>query len=89
LQEYLDNKEWEERTKLDWYLAQIATVIERFQEGFKEHPDEISVKDNLLSFKVEEKANKEEEEDEEEKPEIDFDKAFWMGRLGLSIEVTE
>jgi hypothetical protein len=89
LQEYLDNREWEERTKLDWYLAQIATVIERFQEGFKEHPDEISVKDNLLSFKVGEEPKKEEEEEEEEQPEVDFDKAFWLGRLGISLEVPE
>lgn len=87
LEAYLD-KEWDDNSKQDYYLAQIATVIERFQEGFQDNPRTIRIEDKLIGFGMKKVLNPKEEEEVEDKPveSVDFDKQFWLARLGLNIE---
>lgn len=80
----MDDVEWNENTKLDYYLAQIAAVIERFQAAFTEKAQEIKVSDKLIHFEVEKReASSEEEELEDSLSLVDHDKSFWLGFLGI------
>ncbi len=47
---YLEQLEWHDRTKNDYYLAQIAAEIRQFREGFATRPKSISIEDCMLPF---------------------------------------
>lgn len=46
----LDRMEWEENTKLEYYLAQIAVEIHNFQQGFVKNGKGITIEDRLIRF---------------------------------------
>lgn len=47
---FLEKVEWLDKTKTDYYLAQIAAEIRQFREGFSNSPKSISIQDCLIPF---------------------------------------
>ncbi len=56
---YLEQVEWEDRSKLEYYLAQVAAVVCR---GYAKNPKTIKVEQFLLDFKAPSNAPKTVEE---------------------------
>lgn len=89
-------KRFDRHDKIDWYLAQIAVVIERL---FMDHPEELEIAHRLIKFGVKDMPQKDEDEEDEEEvsvtealfgprnPDFDPEKAFWFARLGINPEV--
>jgi hypothetical protein len=49
---FLQRKRWEETTKTDYYLAQIAAEIRVFREGFNKNPKPVRLEDLVLRPKT-------------------------------------
>lgn len=72
----LIEREWDEPTRLEYYLAQIATEIHR---SHVKNPKRIKIEDKILDFKRKVKAAPEELDPEER---MARSKAHWYAFLG-------
>ena len=77
--EYL-NQEWNVPTKLDLYLAQIATEIRR---TILKDPRKPKVKDFILKFTDSNKKEQTSVSKVDAKTKMERSKAFWLGALGI------
>ncbi len=53
---FLEQEEWHQKTRTDYYLAQIACEIRRFAEGFSERPNPVTPEDFIIRFTTDEAA---------------------------------
>lgn len=83
---YLD-EQWNEPSKLDWYLAQIAADI---RKGPLKDADKIVPKDALIRFDQEKREDDDREETDKMptadrvKQKLDVSKAYWLALAGIS-----